>query len=362
MSAETADGDAIADPIGYFLEDMTYHGKTERTREAYERVLRRFEEFLNDPSRNVRGSPTTPAEATHRDCMAWVHSLRRSDVADSTVATYASYLHRFYAYLAQIGAFESNPMALVVEEMDERIDTNPSRRDISVPAMREFVSGVTHPLDHAVIVTLLKTGMRAGELCNLDLRDVVLAPASSDTREPALTAVATETPEPRVQLDGRGPSLYIAAEPTAGEVFAGEERTASNKRKRSTVVPVDRELGIALRRWLAIRPEARSPAEPLFCSTSGSWGCRLTPDMIHHLVEGHASDAGWYRSGGGAEENVTPHYFRHFFTTHLRDRTGDRGIVKYLRGDVGGDIIDTYTHNWGDSVRETYESNIYALY
>jgi integrase len=41
---------------------------------------------------------------------------------------------------------------------------------------------------------------------------------------------------------------------------------------------------------------------------------------------------------------VTPHYFRHFFTTHLRDRTGDRGIVKYLRGDVVEDVIDTYTH------------------
>ncbi|WP_049987902.1 tyrosine-type recombinase/integrase [Halobellus rufus] len=362
MSAETATGEDLEDPIAYFLEDMTYHGKSERTREAYERVLRRFESFLDDPSRNARGTPTTPSEATHRDCMAWVHSLRRSDVADSTVATYASYLHRFYAYLAQVGAFESNPMALVVEEMDERIDTNPSRRDISVEAMRDFVSEIAHPLDHAVVVTLLKTGMRVGELCNLDIRDVALAPAGSDGRDTALAAVTSGQSGPRAQLDGRGPSLYVPAEPTAGEVYAGEERTASNKRKRPTVVPVDSELAIALRRWLAIRPAARSAADPLFLSTSGSWGSRLTPDMVHHLVEGHATDVGWYRPGGGAEENVTPHYFRHFFTTHLRDRTGDRGIVKYLRGDVGGDIIDTYTHNWGDSVRKTYESHIYSLH
>ena len=131
---------------------------------------------------------------------------------------------------------------------------------------------------------------------------------------------------------------------------------------RSTAIPIDRELETALRRWLAIRPEARSEAEPLFVSTSGRWGARLTPDMVHHIVERHASAFGWHRSGGDAEENVTPHYFRHFFTTHLRDRTGDRGIVKYLRGDVGGDIIDTYTHNWGDRVRETYETSIYSLY
>jgi integrase len=361
MSVDTAAGDVPEDPIGYFLQDMTYHGKSERTREAYERVLRRFESFLDDPSRNARGARIDPGDATHRDCMAWIHSLRRSDVADSTVATYASYLHRFYAYLAQVGAFDSNPMALVMEEMDERIDTNPSRRDVSVPAMREFLSGIAHPLDHAVVATLLKTGIRVGELCNLDLRDIALS-NTGERRDTALKAVSNSTGSARAQLDGRGPSLYVSAEPTAGEMLAGEERTASNKRKRSTVVPVDDELATVLRRWLAIRPATRSPAEPLFCSTSGSWGSRLTPDMVHHLVERHATDSGWYRPGGGAEENVTPHYFRHFFTTHLRDRTGDRGIVKYLRGDVAGDIIDTYTHNWGDRVRETYESHIYSLY
>lgn len=349
MSAEpTPDPERdVDDPIAYFLQDMTYHGKSDRTREAYERVLRRFETFLDESGSTVPG-------ASHRDCMSWIHSLRRSGAADSTIATYASYLHRFYAYMAQIGAFDSNPMTLVVEEMDERIDTNPSRREVSLPELREFLETVRHPLDHAVIATLLKTGMRVGELCNLDLRDVTLS-----EQKPLREAGDVR---PRAQLEGRGPSVYVSPDPTAGEVEAGEERTASNKRKRSTVIPVDAELEAALRRWLAIRPDARSGAEPLFVSTSGSWGARLTPDMVHHIVERHASAFGWHRSGGDAEENVTPHYFRHFFTTHLRDRTGDRGIVKYLRGDVGGDIIDTYTHNWGDRVRETYETHIYSLY
>jgi integrase len=348
MSTETTlDPEADDDPIEYFLQDMTYHGKSERTRAAYERVLRRFEAFLDAGK---------VSEASHRDCMAWVHTLRGSDAADSTVATYASYLHRFYAYMTQIGAFESNPMALVVAEMDERIDTDPSRREVSLEEMRRFLRSVAHPLDNAVIVTLLKTGMRVGELCNLDLRDLTLEDST-----PIDAAAADDVPT-RAHLDGRGPSMYVSPEPTAGEVLAGEERSASNKRKRSTVIPVDAELEAALRRWLVIRPEARSAAEPVFVSTSGSWGARLTPDMVHHLVERHASAFGWYHSGGNAEENVTPHYFRHFFTTHLRDRTGDRGIVKYLRGDVGGDIIDTYTHNWGDRVRETYEAHIYSLY
>jgi len=351
VSAETAADPDPEDPIEYFLQDMTYHGKSDRTRSAYERVLRRFEAFLEDST----GAPSV-IEASHRDCMAWVHTLRQSDVADSTLATYASYLHRFYAYMSQIGTFESNPMALVVAEMDEGIDTNPSRREVTLPEMRQFLRAVTHPLDHAVIVTLLKTGIRVGELCNLDLRDLTLEDSTP------MSAVAAGDVLPRSQLDGRGPSLYVSPDPTAGETLNREERSASNKRKRSTVIPVDAELETALRRWLVVRPDVRSPAEPLFVSTSGRWGERVTPDMVHHIVERHAGAAGWHHSGGDAEENVTPHYFRHFFTTHLRDRTGDRGIVKYLRGDVGGDIIDTYTHNWGDRVRETYAENIYSLY
>jgi len=341
MSSEQERSTAIEDdPIAYFLEDVRFQGKSERTRDAYERVLREFEAYLDDRGLTVRS-------ANHRDCMAWVHRLRGS-VGESTVATYASYLHRFYDYMSQVGAFEDNPMTLVLEEIDESINTDPQRRDVSVPAMRSFVGSIGHPLDHAVVLTLLKTGIRAGELCNLDTRDVHLDRA------------ADESPH-RAQLEGRPNSIFVDDTPAQGQTYNGERRTASNKRKRATTIPVDDELSAALTRWLAIRPDARSDADPLFLSTADQWGSRLTPDMVHHLVECHARERGWYRSGGGPEENVTPHYFRHFFTTHLRDRTGDRGVVKYLRGDVAQDVIDTYTHDWGDRVREVYANHIYKL-
>ncbi|EMA63733.1 tyrosine-type recombinase/integrase [Halorubrum lipolyticum] len=333
----------VDDPIGYFIEDLTYHGKTERTRDAYERVLRRFESFLDQG--------TTPKSATHRDCMAFVHSLR-GDAADSTVATYAAYLHRFYGYMTEVGVFEGNPMTLVMEEMDETVDKDPARRDVSIPAMREFVAGIRHPLHRALVVTLLKTGMRVGELCNLDLRDLAL---DDEEVRGAFSLGA------RPALADRPNSLYVTPDATVGEELNGAVRTASNKRKRATVIPVDDELARTLKRWLAVRPDAPSDAEPLFVGTAEGWGERLEPQAVRHVVERYAREAGWYRTGGGAAENVTPHYFRHFFTTHLRDRTGDRGVVKYLRGDVADDVIDTYTHNWGDQVRETYEANVYRL-
>lgn len=333
----------IDDPIGYFIEDLTYHGKTERTQESYERVLRRFEAFLD--------AGTRPGAATHRDCMAFVHSLR-GDVADSTVATYAAYLHRFYGYMTEVGAFEGNPMTLVMEEMDETVDKDPARRDIPIPTMREFVTEIRHPLHRALVVTLLKTGMRVGECCNLDVRDLAIED------EELKDAYALGT---RPALADRPNSIYVTPDAAVGEELNGEVRTASNKRKRGTVIPVDDELARSLKQWLAIRPDTRSSAGPLFVGTAEGWGERLEPEAVRHIVERYAREAGWYRTGGGAAENVTPHYFRHFFTTHLRDRTGDRGVVKYLRGDVADDVIDTYTHNWGDQVRETYEANVYRL-
>lgn len=347
----TATTDDPDDPIAYFLEDLTYHGKTERTRDAYGRVLRRFETFLATPDRNPSGESLTPQEAGHRDCMAWIHGLRGT-VSDSTIASYAAYLHRFYAYMTQVGVFESNPMTLVVEELDETIEKDPTRREISIDQMRSFVGEIHHPLDRALILTLLKTGMRVGELCNLDLRDL----AVDDNEVESAFDV-----RPRPQLATRPNSLYVDSEPAVGKRVNGAERTASNKRKRATVIPVDKELQRVLKRWLAIRPDSPSPAEPLFVYTTGEWGQRLTPRAVRNIVTEHAKAAGWYDTGGDAADNVTPHYFRHFFTTHLRDRTGDRGVVKYLRGDVADDIIDTYTHNWGGQVRSTYEENIYSL-
>ena len=350
MATETTD--ATDDAIAYFLQDLEYHGRSERTHEAYERVLRRFETFLGDPDRCPSERPLSPAEAGRRECMAWVHSIR-TEHDPSTVATYASYLHRFYAYMTQVEAFESNPMALVVAEMDETIEKDPQRRDVSLAAMRRFVDEIDHPLDRAVLVTLLKTGMRVGELCNLDLQDLAL------DDEDVEAAYSTSN---RSRLDGRAESLYVASSVARGDLVNGEKRRAANKRRRATILPVDEELHATLRRWLAVRPDAVSTAEPLFLSTRDEWGERLTPPMVRSLVSKYARTMGWYESGGGATENVTPHYFRHFFTTHLRDRTGDRGVVKYLRGDVADDVIDTYTHNWGDRVRNTYEENIYNIF
>ena len=337
--------DEAHEPIDRYLRDQRYHGRSDRTIRAYDRVLRDFETFVQEST-----DPDSLEHATRERCMEWVHTLR-NEHKSSTVASYATYVNRFYRYMVEIGAFEQNPMAIVIDQMNESIDSDPVRREITVDQMRSFIASIDHPLDRAIVVTFLKTGIRVGELCNLDLRDLHLA-------ENPLPDGANS---PRAALDGRPNALFIPDEPTRGREYNNELRSASNKRQRATIIPVDRELRLALIEWLAIRPDTPSLAEPLFADTTRNWGQRLTGASVRYRLRNHATEFGWYEPGADAAENVTPHYFRHFFTTHLRDRTGDRGIVKYLRGDVADDIIETYTHNWGDRVKVLYERHIYSL-
>lgn len=334
------------DAIDQFLQDQRYHGKTQRTIDAYGRVLRDFEEYM----RAREGDDATIETVDRETCMEWVHGLR-DELKPSTIASYASYVNRFFRYMVDIGEFDQNPMNIVIEQMPESIEADPIRRDISLNQMREFVRDVRHPLDRAMIFTFLKTGMRVGELCNLDLRDVSLNGVPYDMH----------LPEPRAGLDARHDAFFVDNKPSRGDIVNGEERTASNKRQRATIIPIDAELRSVLLDWLAIRPDVRSSAKPLFVDTQDGWGDRMTPERVRYRVRKYAREQGWHSDGGDASDNVTPHYFRHFFTTYLRDRTGDRGIVKYLRGDVADDVIETYTHNWGNRVRKRYDESIYSL-
>jgi len=329
MTAE-ASADADHDYIAEFAADMRAYGKSETTVYEYERVLRDFDDFLDGGH----------ADAARRDCMRYVAHLRGTDLSESSVATYASYIHRFYAYLVKAEEYphDTNPMALVTDEMDESVEKNPRRRELTVDDVVGFLGTVNHPRDRCMLVLLFKTGMRAGELANLDLRHVSL---SGDE-------------------DGR---FGTGGDPLLNErsVYV-DSGIDGNKRVRDTLVPLDDETERELVRWLRVRPEVTEDGRsPLFVSLSPASSGRLSSEAVAEATRKYTREYGWWSSENDMTQNVTPHYCRHFFTTYLRDASGDDALVRYLRGDTGGDVLETYTHNWGDRVREKYERYIYRL-
>ncbi|NIC00668.1 tyrosine-type recombinase/integrase [Halobacterium sp. R2-5] len=335
---------ASDDPIATFIDEIELYGRSATTISDYETTLGQFRRHLED-----RG--VTVAEATRQDCLRWIQSLRDSGYADGSIRTKAVHVNRFYGYMVQAGAFDENPMMVVMEEMSERGDSAPTRRRVSVPEMQAFIDDIRNPLHRAIVLTLAKTGIRVGELCNLDLRDVHLDhPASTEYYGV----------QPRAAVRDRSNTLFVASDIDVGDVVNGGERTEGNKRHRDTRIPVDEELQRALVEWLAVRPDVPGDGEPLFVNISTAYGERLTSGMVRSYVTALARERGWYTTGAGVEENVTPHYFRHFFTTQMRRRTGEGYLVKYLRGDVG-DVMDRYTHNWEELVREPYLEHSFRL-
>lgn len=79
-----------------------------------------------------------------------------------------------------------------------------------------------------------------------------------------------------------------------------------------------------------------------------------------------------------SEKNIDIHYFRHFFTTNMQEGEGTHSadlswnMVQILYEDVGAQEPDgenngsnslhsTYTHDWGNQIRELYLNNIYRF-
>jgi len=295
-------------------------------------------------------------EVTEPECIDFISSLK-DKLALSTVRLYAGCVNRFYQFYSSQGTFEKNPMEFALKETNVTPQNDRHRREISLNDMREFIQNTGHPQLRTILVLFSKTGIRAGEMANLDLRDLYIDHSGA----------RRELPEPRPELAGKPDSLFIAdSRINKGDVVNGDRRTAGNKRKNATIVPLDDELKQTALYWVAARPPSRSEASPLFLTRGASSNCeigdRITVPAIHSGIQKRAEERGWYSKGAGVQNNVTPHYFRHWFTT-IADRNMDRSVVKYIRGDVGSDIVDSnYRHFWGSEVHKEYSANICKLF
>jgi integrase len=343
---ETPDPD---DPVEYFVEHLRSTGKAEGTIKKYQRAFRYLREYLESVG-------LQPGEATDQHCIELISQMR-TQMSATTATSYAHNINRFYQFFSNRGTFETNPMAVALDDVELSRDTGSHRREISVDEMREFIRQVSDPQTFSIVVLFAKTGIRRGELANLDRHDLHID-------HPGAKRVL---PTPRSEISDRPDSLFISSDIGVGDVVRGEVRETGNKRKCDTIVPLDGELKQTLLMLIAVSTPSPNEFEPLFRIYSGSRrspvpGERITGGSINSNLQTVAESYGWYEVGAGVQSNVTPHYFRHWFTTMAERHGLERSLIKYIRGDVGNDIVDTYRHFWGDEVRDGYSKNIYRLF
>ena len=224
----------------------------------------------------------------------------------------------FYDYLIEEELVLMNPVRPVQKRYlraYKNSDESQMRRIISVEEASRLVNSILDTRDRAIVLLLLKTGIRCSELTSLDLENV-------DLREQTLRL-----------------------KPTA--------------KRSNRVVYFDNEAATALSRWITVRQNRNKKDCPaLFFEKEGNKVGKR--HGVLGLVTKIAENVGLHDpSSPRMEEHFTPHSCRHWFTTHLIRSGMSRDFVKELRGDIRHEAIDIYNHIDKKELRESYLAHRY---
>ena len=294
------------------------------------------------------------------------------DIKEVVAKKYALAIRRMFAFYVGMDVLRWNPFQSEYDDSLFDVNQQTKRRKVDLETLKREIKGTKDPLDFVLIFILAKTGIRRGEAYNLDLRDIHIDHPVSEWM-----------PEPRYEISDTPDSMFIDSDISEGDVYNGEKRNSSNKREKKTVVPLDEETKEVIVWWVSILPPSPSSACPFFRSLGDAncaIGKRLEDDILYERVRDWARERGWNPPGISPEKSIYPHWFRHWFTTNLRTRIHPNDLkgktddgeqisepvtryVEGLRGQVGSEVIDTYTHDWGEKpwIRTAYTENIPKL-
>lgn len=217
---------------------------------------------------------------------SYLEKLRYRQLSHATLKGYMSAVSSFYDFLIFEKEIQVNPVLPFRKRYLDRIKSQPeSRQLISIEEMRALYKAARNIQEKALIMILAKTGIRRGEL--------------HDLRESDLDFVRKIIRVPQ-------------------------------KAKRSNNIAfMDDELETVLKDLILWRQQ-RAKTDWLWISTKGGRIHKDAPGMI--LAE-LGRKLHIHQDNGPLDRKLTPHCFRHFFTTNLFRAGMDPQYIKFLRGD-----------------------------
>lgn len=265
-----------------------------------------------------------PREIDQNDAEAFLKDLSDAFSGNTQRGT-ASTLTSAYSWLAsKTEPIEDDPFGYVLDvEKKDILDSANSRDAYIIPIedARYYIRSWNRPRWSCVNQIAAKYTRRAGGISNLDLEDVNIDhPACQWT----------------VHSDIRHWDDHILFRADKAQSDPG--RKSGNKTATTAIYPLDNELKQSLLWYLAVRPEPQSSEEPLFFDTeysrlSAQSICKTFTERSKEITERNEGPKCWY--GPGDDDNINPHYWRHWSTTWYEDRVANGGLVDYLRGDTG---------------------------
>lgn len=359
---ELGDEDGVSDARLRDLEIVIKDGPKSGSWEPWDQFV---------PDWKERGDPDSDEQLTTSDGIGYYNHLHDAGLTKYTILeNHMSILQHFLDECMKRGVVDANPAAYVMDNIDNP-GTEKDYPEITVRELGNFLKWVPDPQRRAGYVTMAKIAIRVGETLNIDLPYLHLDhPIYYDYIE-------TRGIELHEDVKDHPDSVLIPSEPTADEEFRGEVRRVGNKTEEGKLLPIDRETKRVILDWIVIRPNTGHPY-PLFYSEkpatrprSQYWLRSLKRYLCEYgLAVDHVEDD---------DKNMDLHFFRHFLSTNMQDGQGTYdganwrwSKVQIIRGDLGAGhqnnkegkgesngLQRTYTHEWGDLIREPYLDDIY---
>ena len=285
--------------------------QTEKLLKAYRYYLRierkmspnTVASYCSDVAAFMEGAGTDPAKADSSDIAGYLSS-RSGDVSKRSQSRQLSSLRSFYDWLVLEGVRSDNPC----DAVDHPKLGKYLPEVLSVEEVTAIIEGVDTRTwqgvrDHAILEILYGCGLRVSEVCALRISNVY------------------ET-EGFVRIIGKG--------------------------DKERLVPIGGAAVEAYGQWLAMRPEAFSPAYDDYVFLN-RFGKPLSRVSVFNMVKKAAMLA-------GVSKEISPHTFRHSFATHLIENGADLRVVQEMLGHESILTTEIYTHidtaTWQKAVLE----------
>ncbi len=297
----------LNDELNEFLQHLQYERNVSpHTLRNYTSDLEQFREHLLKIEKRDDISVEQIDRLTIREWMAGLHA---ADKKKSSIARKLASLRTFFQFLVREGKLESNPAKLVATPRIERklpvhLSVEDAVRFIETPDTNTDLGR----RDRAICEFLYATGIRVGELVNIDLRDI-------DFRS-RLVRVLGKRKKERIVPFGE-PALH------------------------ALMYYIEQTRGV----FLSNCPEADRDMQACFLNYQGT---RITTRSVGRMIDKYIKQC-------ASIHNISPHSLRHSFATHLLDSGADLRDIQELLGHARLSTTQIYTQVSMEKMIEVYD-------
>lgn len=282
-----------------FIRYLRYEKRySPHTTEAYKRDINQFSAFCAELYEG-----TVAETASSVIVRSWIVKLINDGLDPRSVNRKISALKTFYRFMMKSGVIASSPVKKIIapktsKKLPQVIDEQKMEQLFSEVLTAEGYEGLR---DLLILEMLYATGMRRSELVGLNVSDVSWSALS-------------------IRVLGKG--------------------------RKERVIPISRELGERISRYVKERNSRFEAPEPaLFLTDKGK---RIYPRMVHNIVVKNLSLV-------STASRKSPHVLRHTFATHLLSHGAELSAIKELMGHAGLASTQVYTHTSVEKLKEAYK-------